>query len=51
MKNFYDSIGKNAIVVFDNVEDYDFIQKHLPTSGSVKVIITSRHKNKNFSVV
>jgi len=51
LRKFYETIGKDALVIFDNVEDNGFIQKFLPLEGTTKIIITSRYRGWDFPMV
>jgi len=52
LNKFYNSIGENAIVVIDNVEDNSFIHEYLPVKGSPhKVIVTSRYRVWDFPII
>jgi tetratricopeptide (TPR) repeat protein len=51
LKKFYESIGNDAIVVIDNIENKESIQEFLPTSDSIKIIITSRYRDWRFPTI
>lgn len=51
MEKFYQILGPKALVIIDNVENSEQIKDYLPRNGSIKVILTSRYKNWEYSTV
>ena len=51
LDKFYASLGKNALIIIDNVEKDDFIKSFLPKNVFAKFIITSRYKNWKFPLI
>ena len=50
-KTFYERLGPEALVVFDNVEKKEFMDKIFPVKNKNKIIITSRFKEWKFAAV